>query len=186
MIENLYGKYFQKSRSFLYPALGIRRSSNISPTGTYLSLEGKIDPEDMRLVVAFKVTSSEGFKSFEEKMLLTNPLFESKLDVKEYTLYIFNFEIYKDDWFNFLLGKYSKLSTVLKRAIKTYYGESSSEYMYMDTYLYPEKYHGVYSKLLDVNIDTIKTTKELCNPCDLEKETLKIPIEDIQLLEKTT
>ena len=119
MIENLYGKYFQKSRSFLYPALGIRRSSNISPTGTYLSLEGKIGPEDMRLIVVYKVTKDEGFKVFEKQMLLTNPLFDSKIDVKEYSLYIFNFEIYKDDWFNFLLGKYSKLSNVLKRAIKT-------------------------------------------------------------------
>ena len=92
MIENLYGKYFQKSRSFLYPALGIRRSSNISPTGTYLSLEGKIDPEDMRLIVVYKVTKDEGFKVFEKQMLLTNPLFDSKIDVKEYSLYIFNFE----------------------------------------------------------------------------------------------
>lgn len=185
MIESLYGKYFQKSRSFLYPALGIRRTSNISPTGTYLSLEGKVDPEDMKLIVAFKATEDEGFKTFENQMLTTNPLFESKIDVKEYTLYIFNFEMYKDDWFNFLLGKYSKLSVVLKRAIKSYYGESSSEYKYMDTYLYPEKYHGVYSKLLDVDIDTLKSIKELCDPCDIEKETLKIPIEDLELLEKT-
>jgi len=185
MIESLYGKYFQKSRSFLYPALGIRRTSNIAPTGTYLSLEGKIDPEDMKLIVAFKPTDTEGFKTFETQMLLTNPLFESKLDVKDYTLYIFNFDMYKDDWFNFLLGKYSQLSVVFKRAIKAYYGETSSEYKYMETYLYPEKYHGVYAKLLDVDIDVLKKNVELCDACNLEKETLKIPIKDLELLEKT-
>jgi hypothetical protein len=143
MIESLYGKYFQKSRSFLYPALGIKRNSNITPTGTYLSLEGKIGPEDMKLIVAFKHDDSEGYKTFEDKMLLTNPLYESKITVKEYNLYIFNFEMYKDDWFNFLLGKYSKLSNVLKRAIKSYYGESSSEFKYMETYINPEKFIGV-------------------------------------------
>jgi hypothetical protein len=185
MIETLYGKYFQKSRSFLYPALGIKRNSNITPTGTYLSLEGKIGPEDMKLIVAFKHDDSEGYKTFEDKMLLTNPLYEDKISVKEYNLYIFNFEMYKDDWFNFLLGKYSKLSNVLKRAIKSYYGESSSEFKYMETYIYPEKFIGVYSKMLNVDIATLKEVGELCDPCDLKKEILKISVKDFELLEKS-
>jgi hypothetical protein len=55
----------------------------------------------------------------------------------------------------------------------------------METYLYPEKYHGVYAKLLDVDIDVLKKNVELCDACNLEKETLKIPIKDLELLEKT-
>jgi len=84
-----------------------------------------------------------------------------------------------------MLGKYSKLSNVLKRAIKVYYGENSSEYKYIETYLYPEKYFETYSKLLDIEIRTLKKIGELCDPCDLEKERLKIPIEDLQTLKKT-
>ena len=85
-----------------------------------------------------------------------------------------------------MLGKYSKLSTQVKRAIKQYYGERSNEYKYIESYLYPEKYFEIYANLLEVDVATLESLGELCDPCDLEKETLKIPIEDTQLLEKTT
>lgn len=184
MIDKLYGKYFQKSRSFLYPVLGIKRTSNRAPAGTYISLDGKIGAEDMKLICTFKHDESEGFQSFENQMLTSNPLFEEKIVVKDYNLYVFNFEPYKHDWFNFLLGKYSKLSIVVKRAIKTYYGENSAEYKYIESYLYPEKFIDVYAKLLDVSTDSLKSIGELCDPFDMEKETLKIPIQDLQMLTK--
>jgi hypothetical protein len=104
--------------------------------------------------------------------------------VKEYNLYIFDLEIYQADWFNFILGKYSKLSAHLKRAIKTYYGEKSAEYKYIETYLYPEKYFETYAKLLNINVDILIKGGELCNPSDLEKETLKILVEDLESLNK--
>jgi hypothetical protein len=184
MIDKVYGKYFQKSRSFLYPALGIKRTSNKLPSGTYISLEGKIGAEEMKLICSFLHDESEEFKTFEEQMLIGNPLFIEKLRVKEYNLYIFDLEIYQADWFNFILGKYSKLSAHLKRAIKTYYGEKSAEYKYIETYLYPEKYFETYAKLLNINVDILIKGGELCNPSDLEKETLKILVEDLESLNK--
>jgi hypothetical protein len=84
------------------------------------------------------------------------------------------------------MGKYSKLSTVLKRAIKNYYGDKSSEYKYIETFLYPEKYFTLYAKLLDVDVKTLQETGELCDPCDMEKENLKIPVADLELLKKGT
>jgi len=185
MIESLYTKYFQKSRSFLFPALGIKRTSNFSPSGTYVSLEGLIQPEDIKLICAYKEDSSEGFRIFEEQMLLSNPLFVQVLHIRDYNLYVFDFQTYTDDWFNFILGKYSKLSNVLKRAIKVYYGENSSEYQYIETYLYPEKFFDVYAKLLDVDVRTLKKIGELCDACDLTKENLKIPVGDLEMLQKT-
>jgi hypothetical protein len=184
MIDKLYGKYFQKSRSFLYPMLGIKRSSYISPSGTYISLEGKIEAEDIRLICTFKDDNSEGFKSFENQMLLTNPLFVEKIRVNEFNLYVFDLEIYQDDYFNFLLGRYSKFSAHLKRAIKNYYGEKSAEYQIIETYLYPEKYFDVYAKLLDVDVNLIKKIGELCDPYNHKKENLKIPIKDLENLNK--
>lgn len=185
MIDKLYSKYFQKSRSFLYPALGIKRKESVSPSGTYISINGKIGAEDVKLICTFKKDKSEKFDKFEKQMLLSNPLFEKKLEFKELNIYVFDFEIYEKDWFNFIMGKYSQLSSVLKRAIKSYYGETSSEYRYMDTYLYPEKYFEEYSKLLQVDVKTLIKIGELCDPCDLEKETLKIPVENLESLEKT-
>ena len=184
MIDKLYGKYFQKSRSFLYPALGIKRTSSTMPSGTYISLTGMIEPEDVKLICSFKNTDSEEFKTFEEQMLLSNPLFVKKIHIKDYILYVFDLEIYKSDYFNFILGKYSKLSSHLKRAIKSYYGEKSAEYKYIETYLYPEKYFETYAKLLDIDVEILKASGELCDPFDLEKETLKIPKEDLEIIDK--
>lgn len=184
MIDKLYGKYFQKSRSFLYPALGIKRTSSTLPSGTYISLYGMIEPEDVKLICTFQQTDSEEFKTFEEQMLLSNPLFVEKIPVKDYNLYVFDLEIYQSDYFNFILGKYSKLSPHLKRAIKNYYGEKSAEYKYIETYLYPDKYFETYARLLDIDVETLKASGELCDPFDLEKETLKIPKEDLEVLNK--
>jgi hypothetical protein len=99
---------------------------------------------------------------------------------------VFDFHIYKNDWFNFILGKYSKLSNVLKRAIKNYYGDKSTEYKYIETFLYPEKYFSTYAKLLDVDVKLLEDTGELCDACDMEKENLKIPVEDLEILKKGT
>jgi hypothetical protein len=184
MIDSLYTKYFQKSRSFLYPALGIKKTSYHSPSGTYIALEGAVSAEEMKLVCTFKNDESPGFKSFEEQMLISNPLFSNTIIVEDYNLYLFDFHTYEADWFNFILGKYSKFSNPLKKAIKTYYGDKSSEYKYMESYLYPEKYVDTYAKLLQVDADLLKEVGELCDPCDLEKETLKIPVEHLENLKK--
>jgi hypothetical protein len=185
MIDSLYTKYFQKSRSFLYPALGIKRTANFSPSGTYIGIEGLVEPEDMKLVCAFKEDDSSGFKIFEEQMITTNPLYVQTLSIQDYNLYVFDYETYANDWYSFLLGKYSKFSPVLKKAIKTYYGEASGEYRYIESYLFPEKFYDTYAKLLDVDVSTLKKVGELCDPCDLEKEKLKIPVGDLEMLSKS-
>jgi hypothetical protein len=183
-MNSIYSKYFQKSKSFLYPLLGIKKSLGKSPVGTYISIEGIIDADDMKLICSFKKDFTLSFIDFEQQMLITNPLYEKVIEIDDYKLYIFDLSIYKHDWFNFLLGKYSKLSTVVKKAIKAYYGESSAEYQYMESYLYPEKYFKDYAKILDVDIEDLKQIGELCDPWDSEKETLKISIENLISLKK--
>jgi hypothetical protein len=185
MIKRIYSKYFQKSRSFLYPALGIKKNDKFKPTGTYISIKGLIEPEDVKFICTFDKQESEAFKYFETKMLLENPLFSEKIIVDDYNIYIFDYEIYLNDWFNFILGKYSKLSNVLKKAIKTFYGETSSEYEYMDSYLNPKEYYEIYSEILNVDVELLKLPGELCDPCNLEKETLKISVENLESLKKT-
>lgn len=185
MIDKLYGKYFQKSRSFLYPSLGIKRSVLNTPSNTYISIEGKIEPEDCKLICTYNNNiNSEKFKIFEEQMLLTNPLFLEKIEARDVNMYVFDLEIYQNDYFNFILGKYSKMSAHLKRAIKNYYGETSAEYKFIESYLYPERYYDIYAKLLEVDVDVLKKIGELCDPCDLEKETLKISTQDLEILNK--
>jgi hypothetical protein len=115
-------------------------------------------------------------------MLLENPLFLKKISLDEYNIYIFDFEAYQADWFNFILGKYSRLSNVLKRAIKNYYGQNSMEYEYMDSYLHPVEYFNLYSNLLDIDTDSLKKIGELCDACDINKETLELSEKDLESL----
>jgi hypothetical protein len=184
MIDKIYNKYFQKSKSFLYPALGIKKSG-FGPESTYLSIEGLIPAEDMKLICIYKNADSEKFKNFEEQNITTNPLYVKTITVNDKNIYIFDLYIYKNDWLYFMLGKYSKFSNVLKKAIKSYYGESSGEYKYIQTYLYPQEYFAEYAKLLQIDEETLKNIGELCDPCNKEKENLKIPIENLESLEKT-
>jgi len=183
-MDSIYTKYFQKSRSFLYPALGIKRTSHHSPSGTYIALDGLVGPEDMKLACTFKDDDSEGFKSFEQQMLLSNPLFSSIVTIQDYNIYLFDYSGYQADWFNFIMGKYSKFTNPLKKAIRQYYGEGSTEIKYMESYLYPEKYFDTYARILNVDVQLLKEVGELCDPCDLEKETLKIPVEHLENLKK--
>lgn len=185
MIKSLYSKYFQKSKSFLYPALGIKKNSEFSPSGTYLAIEDYIGAEDVKFICTFENIDSIEFKSFEQNMLVENPLFIEKIVIENYTVYTFDYNIYQTDWFNFIMGKYSKLSNVLKKAIKSYYGDGSSEYKYIDTYLHPKEYFDEYADLLDVNVEALKSIGELCDACDMEKETLKIPKKYLESLKKT-
>ena len=180
MIESLYAKYFQKSRSFLYPLLGIRKGRYSHPSATYISIEGIIEPDEMKLICAYKEQDEPGFKAFEKTILTENKFFSKMITIDGKRFYVFNLEPYKIDWYNFIMGKYSLLSSKTKAAIEAYYGTDSSEYSYMETYLHPDKYYEHYATLLDVSIRSLKKGVELCDPCDIDKETLRIPV-DLQL-----
>jgi hypothetical protein len=118
-------------------------------------------------------------------MIVGCPLYLEKIETEDAIIYVFNLEIYESDYFNVILGKYSKLSNVLKKAIREYFGDKSKEYSYIETFLYPDKYYAVYAKLLDMDVSILESTKELCNPADLEQETLKINKENLEVIEKT-
>jgi hypothetical protein len=70
----------------------------------------------------------------------------------------------------------------LKRKIKDHFDKKSSSYVYIDSYLFPERYFEMYSDLLGVNQNLLKEVGELCSKPDLEKEKL---IQDIEELHNT-
>ena len=171
MITNLYNRYFQKSRSFLYPALGLSKDKQKgfhSPVQTYIAYKDIIKIEDKQLLCQFN-TDEKNFNQFEKKYIHTHPLYKYTLDKG---VYIFNYNTYGQDWDYFIQGKYSKLSDQLKNSIKIYYGEKSQEYKYIHTYLYPDKHFSMYSKLLDIDRQILESNGELCDTFNKEKETL--------------
>ena len=184
MIDKLRDKYFQKSKSFLYPALGIRRDSVFTPNGTYITIEGMIKHTDMRLICSFRREPTKAFSDFEYTILVANPLYLNTLEIRDQTLYIFDFSLYKSDWLCFVYGKYSMFSDMFKQAIKVFYGANSNEYQLMETFLYPEQFVGVYAELLDVSVDLLRSVGELCNKWDPAQEMFVIPVEVLEKLPK--
>lgn len=172
-VKSIYTKYFQKSKVFLYPLLGIKRGAKVVPSETYLAWNNTIKTEDMKLVCLYHPTIENDFQNYEKEVLLKhNRLFGiNKID-DENKLFIFDLADLKNDWNYFINGKYSKISSETKEIILDFFEKNSANYVYMKSYLFPDKYFDDYAECLGVDINTLKLVGELCNKPDIEKETL--------------
>ncbi len=99
---------------------------------------------------------------------------------------MFDFEPYAHDWDCLIAGTYSKLNKTYKRKIETFYGKNDSNFAYIESFLYPEKYFSMYSQIIDVPESLLKEVGELCSKLDLNKETLNANVKSLELRTKTT
>lgn len=177
MIKSLYEGYFQKSAVFLFPVLNIPKGSSVTPVGIYTSLSDTYSHDDCKLIVSYYLRDDVEFTSFEKTKLLGNKYYEFYIESNENLgIYVFDLSDYKKDWEYFMQGKYSKLSNSLKSRILNHYLKSKKNYVYVDSYLNPEMYFDIYSKLLGCNTKLLKGVGELCDKPNLEKETLVLEL----------
>jgi hypothetical protein len=174
MITTLYDKYFQKSKVFLFPLLELPKSSLIASVQTYIAWENNIRQEDCKLICVFSDITSTYFEAYEENYINLSPLLLTKHDGKDNKrVCIFDLSDFSIDIKHFLKGKYSYLSDNAKMLIKRYYGSTSTEFAYVDTFINPKEYTKIYSELLGVTEETLRQVGELCDPYDINKEFLK-------------
>jgi len=179
-VHALYRKYFQKSKIFLYPLLDIKRGTKIVPTETYLSWNDSISPEDMKLICVYDTTNSD-YEQFEKTVLLKHTRLSDYIKVNnEKCIITFDFSDLESDWMNFLKGKYSQISLNVKRKIIGFFDQSTGNYIYVYSYLFPDKFFSRYAELLDVPVDMLKSVGELCDKPDLGKEKLLILVPELQ------
>lgn len=172
-INALYKSYFQKSRVFLYPLLDIRRGASVIPEQTYVSWQNYIKPEDTKLVAVYPKRDDVEYKNFEKHVLLKHSRVVDFIHLNNTQLIVtFDFSDLKDDWNNFLDGKYSQINVKLKRKIRDFFEKNSGNYVYVDSYLFPEKYFELYADLLGTKVDFLKSVGELCSKPDLDQENL--------------
>ena len=69
-INALYRNYFQKSKIFVYPLLGIKKGSSVTPVQTYFGWNDYVIPEDMKLVTVFHARTDQDYIDFEKNVLL--------------------------------------------------------------------------------------------------------------------
>jgi hypothetical protein len=181
VIDALYRKYFQKSKIFLYPLLGIKRGTSVVPKETYLSWNDTINSEDMTLVCIYHTRTDQEYMQFEKNILLKHNRLIDFVKVDEENLVVtFNFSDLGDDWFNFLNGKYSKIDINTKRKILDFFDKKSGNYAYVESYLFPEKHFETYARILEVDIDMLKSVGELCDKPNFIKEKLYIEVADLE------
>lgn len=181
---HIYTKYFQKSKVFLYPLLGIAKGQTYVPVETYICWQDAFDYTDYRFISVYNSIRSTEYIIFEDVVLKQNKMFDSYYKLSnDRHLYIFNIESYKHDFNMFVDGKYSKFSSNAKNKISNYFSSSKGISKNIKSFLYPEEFHSNYAKSLDVDLSIIKEVHEVCSKPDMKKECLieKIPNE-IQLL----
>jgi hypothetical protein len=184
-INKLYDTYFQKSRVFLYPLLGIAKGVSVTPINTYVSWEGMYKPEDMKLICVYHLRDDSEFQLFERKALMGNKLYHDfKMLDGNKGAYVFDLSDYKSEWEAFIMGKYSKMPTEHKRRLRLYFGPKTANYQYVETYLEPEKHFETYSKLIGIPVSTLKEIGELCSLPDFEKENLTEKVKDLHITEE--
>jgi len=86
----------------------------------------------------------------------------------------------QNDWNYIVNGKYSKIKNDLKRIILEHFNSNSANKIYIESYLYPEKYFDDYANILKVDVDLLQFVGELCSKPDLEKEKLLIEVVDLE------
>jgi len=174
LLTSIYKEYIQKSRIFLYPVLKIKRGVSVTPVQTYMSWENNYGFEDNKFIVVYHMREDKEFKNFEKMILLNNNLFHDfyQLDDNQ-GAYVFDFDDHKENYKCIRDGKYSKLSNPYKQFILKFFKNHQKHHAHVESYLYPERYFNVYSKILRVNKNLLKEVGELCSKPNLDVEILR-------------
>lgn len=180
-VHALYTKYFQKSKVFIYPLLGIKKGNSVVPRDTYISWDTFYKPEDKKLICVYNKRTDQEYLNFEKNVLLKhNRLFDYIETEDGSAIFIFDFSDLKEDWDYFINGKYSKLSSKTKDIILAFFNKTNGNYIYMHSYMYPDKFFARYAELLGVEESFLRTVGELCNKPDLDREILMIDVPNLE------
>ena len=99
-------------------------------------------------------------------------------------MYIFDLSNYPQTWVAVREGLYSKIHEREKETILSFFGEVGVVAETMESYMYPEEYHDDYATALDVTLECIQTVHEVCDAPNLDKETLRKNIKQIEFIQK--
>ena len=177
-MKDIYRKYFQKSFNFLYPLLGFSKNKFCKPHQTFIEWEGVYTKDDKKLICVYKRNDSEQWKEFEKSMLIEHEMLDCCIPIDDkIVVYVFDLNTFRDDYEHFLNGRYSKMSKLAKQRITSYYGIHTPEWVFMESYIFPESYFEKYSEILSIDVEILKRVGELCEVYTPEKEicTIKHP-----------
>lgn len=182
LIESIYPTYVQKSKLFLYPALGIKRGLSESLIGTFMGYKNEIRLNENKLIALYYLREDMDFRMFESGFLTGNEYFiEKKVLPDNKAIYIFDFDRgdLKHNFKCVVNGKYSKITDSFKKVILEYYENNVIHHTYVHSFLYPDSYFELYAEFFITTLkdkkyieNLLRTVGELCSKPDLPKEIL--------------
>lgn len=174
-ITTVSQKYAQKSRLFVYPLLGIRRGVSVTPVGTYLTWRDMYTVVDCKFIAVYHLRDDAAFKQFEKRYLIGNRHFDNFFELEDGDgAYVFDFKEYKMDYKMIVNGKYSKITPANKIRIAAFFKNNHVHHQSIHSWLYPERFHKDYAKVLGVDLSLIKQVYETCSLPDLRQENLEV------------
>lgn len=176
-IKSLYRDYIQKSRLFMYPLLDIKRGVSVTPIQTFMAWEGRHCFSDSKFILQYHLRDDQEFRTFDAVKLKGNPFFEDFHALKDGTgIYVFDFSSMEKEFWKIVTGKYSELEENTKEKIRQFFKSSIHHAAYMESYLMPQNYFGMYSDILGVKVEHFKACGELCEKPDLTAENLILSV----------
>lgn len=182
MIEK-YPEYFQKSTFFLYPLLGLNKTTTIVPSITYLALEGRYMPHDRLLICLFHNKQDARHEQFVRTVVKTSAHYVETIELvdPDQILHVFDISFIGEDLDKFMDGQYSRMSDARKYEILRLYNPSTPVHEIMRSFLFPQEHYGVFAALLNVPESLLRQIVELADPYDNVKENCTIPLLNLEL-----
>ncbi len=172
-MNKLYSDYFQKSKVFLYPLQNKKKGAEFVPVQTYIMWDNHYYIQDRKLLCLYNSKRTHSFRSFEQNVIYNARLFDCHIEISEdQQLFVFDFNDLKEDYDHFIKSEYSRFSIDTKLEIGRFFRSKEEDAERIDSYLFPYDFHEVYAELLNVDIEIIESTYELCDKIDSSKETL--------------
>ena len=174
VLTEIYRKNFKKAAVFLYPLLGLSRKVSFKPNSVWIGMDNYIRKEDQKLICIYD-TSVQNFDAFSNKVLRSreNLLEEIRIDESK-NAFVFDYSKFAQTWNAYLNAKFSQFEEDSKKTILNYYSDNSANALYLNSYLYPEKFFDQYAKFLEVNVGLLKEVGELCSKPDFDSERLRL------------
>ena len=170
----VYTRYFQKSKVFLYPLLGIKKGYKHVPKNTYVIWHQFFDKNDYRLMAVYDNDNSLEYKVFVDTVLKPLHAYHDKFKISESKdLFLFDMARHKHDFDCFYDGRFSQMTVEAKRRIKNYFGSVGRISKYISSFLDPEEFHDDYAEAFNVSHELIQDVYEVCSKPDIDKETFR-------------
>ena len=170
----VYTQYFQKSKVFLYPLLGIKKGYKHVPKNTYVIWNKFYTQEDRKLITLYEHENNIEYRVFVDTVLKRLHGYNGRHKISDNKeLIVFDMTMFKHDFDSFIKGSFSQMSMEGKNKIKSYFNSTGKISKYISSFLDPEEFHDDYAPAFNVDEQLIKDVYEVCSRPDIDKETFK-------------